>query len=399
MRSGRVSRQSSRQRANGPASSNGGDGDRHRVTCSTCGTDNERGRKFCKECAAPLALVCPGCGAGNAPDAKFCGECAERLVAPSAVATARAPVAERRVVSVLFVDLVGYTGLSDGGDPEDARELLTRYVDLATRVVDRHGGTVEKFIGDAVMAVWGAPTAHEDDAARAVRAGLELVAAVPSLAAGLEARGGVLTGEAAVSIGAVGQGMVAGDLVNTASRLQSAAPPGTVLVGAATQRAASRAVAFEPAGEQLLKGKAAPVPAWRAVRSLTDRDDGASEIPEPAFVGRDDELRLLMDLFQATVRERRARLVSVFGPAGIGKSRLAQELRRAVDASGSIRWHDCRSPNYGEGVSFWAVGEMVRSRCGLAEGDDEATTRARVASTLDGLIPDPEERRWLEPAL
>src|SRR3954452_16646569 len=216
MRSGRVSRQSSRQRANGPASSNGGDGDRHRVTCSTCGTDNERGRKFCKECAAPLALVCPGCGAGNAPDAKFCGECAERLVAPSAVATARAPVAERRVVSVLFVDLVGYTGLSDGLDPEDTRALLTRYVDLANRVVDRHGGMVEKFIGDAVMAVWGAPTAHEDDAARAVRAGLELVAAVPSLAAGLEARGGVLTGEAAVTIGAVGQGMVAGDLVNKA---------------------------------------------------------------------------------------------------------------------------------------------------------------------------------------
>ena len=369
------------------------------MTCSSCGTDNEPGRKFCKECGAPLALVCPGCGAGNAPDAKFCGECAQRLVAPPAVAAATVPVAERRVVSVLFVDLVGYTALSDGGDAEDARELLTRYVDLANRVVARHGGTVEKFIGDAVMAVWGAPMAHEDDAARAVRAGLELVDGVPALAAGLQARAGVLTGEAAVSIGAVGQGMVAGDLVNTASRLQSAAPPGIVLVGAATQRAASRAVAFEPAGEQLLKGKASPVPAWRAVRTLTDRDGGAPELPEPPFVGRDDELRLLADLFHATVRERRARRVSVFGPAGIGKSRLAQELRRAVDGSRSIRWHDGRSPNYGEGVSFWAVGEMVRSRCGLAEGDDETTTRARVASTLEGLIDDPDERRWVEPAL
>jgi tetratricopeptide (TPR) repeat protein len=210
----------------------------------------------------------------------------------------------------------------------------------------------------------------------------------------------VLTGEAAVTIGAVGQGMVAGDLVNTASRLQSAAPPGTVLVGAATQRAASRAIAFEEAGEQLLKGKAAPVAAWRAVRTLTDRDGRSGGIPEPPFVGRDDELRLLTDLFHATVRERRARLVSVFGPAGIGKSRLAQEFLRYVDGLPEpVRWHDGRSPNYGEGVSFWAVGEMVRSRCGLVEGDDEPTTRARVAATLEGLIDDPEERHWLEPAL
>jgi len=169
------------------------------------------------------------------------------------------PVAERRLVSVLFADLVGFTTLAEGLDAEDTRELLSRYFELARNVIGRYGGTVEKFIGDAVMAVWGAPTAHEDDAERAVRAGLELVDTVRVLGPGIQARAAVLTGEGAVTLGAVGQGMVAGDLVNTASRLQSVAVPGTVLVGEATHRAASQAIDFEVAGEQTLKGKAAPV--------------------------------------------------------------------------------------------------------------------------------------------
>jgi class 3 adenylate cyclase len=177
-----------------------------------------------------------------------------------------APVAERRLVSILFADLVGFTTLAEGRDAEDTRDLLSRYFDLSRDVIARYGGTVEKFIGDAVMAVWGAPIAREDDAERAVRAGLELVDAVRSLGPGLAARAGVLTGEAAVTIGATNQGMVAGDLVNTASRLQSVAAPGTVLVGEATERAASRAIAFESAGEQALKGKTLPMPAWRALR-------------------------------------------------------------------------------------------------------------------------------------
>jgi class 3 adenylate cyclase len=172
------------------------------------------------------------------------------------------------VVSVLFADLVGFTTLAEGRDAEETRELLSRYFDLARDVVGRYGGTVEKFIGDAVMAVWGAPVAREDDAERAVRAALELVDAIRSLGHGIQARAGVLTGEAAVTLGATNQGMVAGDLVNTASRLQSVAAPGAVLVGEATQRAASRSIAFEALGEQMLKGKASPVPAWRAVRVI-----------------------------------------------------------------------------------------------------------------------------------
>ena len=387
------------------------------MICSNCGTENEAGRKFCGECATRLAAVCPSCGAANASTSKFCGECATPLVVgavaaatPSATAhpafrtagtASAAPIAELRLVSILFADLVGFTTLAEGRDAEDTRDLLSRYFDISRDVIGRYGGTVEKFIGDAVMAVWGAPIAHEDDAERAVRAGLELVDAVKALGPGIAARAGVLTGEAAVTIGATNQGMVAGDLVNTASRLQSVAAPGTVLVGEATERAASRAIAFEPAGEQTLKGKAAPVPAWRALRLIAQVGGrNRAEALEAPFVGRDDELRLIKDLFHATTRERRARLVSIIGPAGIGKSRLAWEFSKYRDGLVEEVWfHDGRSPAYGEGISFWALGEMVRRRAGLFETDDEPRTRVKIAETVATLVPDEAERRWIEPAL
>jgi len=252
-------------------------------------------------------------------------------------------------VSILFADLVGFTTLAEGRDAEDTRELLSRYFDLSRDVIGRYGGTVEKFIGDAVMAVWGAPTAHEDDAERAVRAGLELVDAVRALGATIQARAGILTGEAAVTIGATNQGMVAGDLVNTASRLQSVAAPGSVLVGEATQRASSKAIVFEPAGEQTLKGKTAPVPAFRALRVVAELGGrNRSESLEAPFVGRDEEFRLLKELYHVTGREQRARLVSVIGPAGIGKTRLAWEFSKYADGlDETTYWHVGRSPAYG----------------------------------------------------
>jgi len=372
------------------------------VICSNCGTENEGQRKFCTECATPLTARCSNCGTANPPTAKFCGECAEPL---SAVAPARdqssAPVAERRLVSVLFADLVGFTPFAEERDAEDVRDTLTRYFDLASEVMTRYGGTVEKFIGDAVMAVWGTPVAHEDDAERAVRAALELVDAVHGLGPTIQARAGVLTGEAATTLGATNQGMVAGDLVNTAARLQSVAPPGAVLVGEATQRAASQAIAFEEAGEQTLKGKASPVPAWRALRVVSERGGrNRSEALEAPFVGRDEEFRLLKDLFHTTGREQRTRLVSIIGPAGIGKSRLAWEFLKYLDGLvENVWWHHGRSPAYGEGITFWALGEMVRARCGLAETDAEATTRAKVGEILAQHVTDPAERRWIEPAL
>ena len=375
------------------------------VTCTACGTQNDTGRKFCLECGASLAAGCPACGSPNPPGARFCGECGARLAGSATEArplTAPAPpVAERRLVSVLFADLVGFTTLAEHRDAEEVRDLLSRYFELSREVVERHGGTVEKFIGDAVMAVWGAPTSHEDDAERAVRTALEIVGEVRGLGPEVHARVGVVTGEAAVTIGAIGEGMVAGDMVNTASRLQGMAPPDVVLVGEATMHAASRAIAFEAAGEQLLKGKAAPVPAWRALRVVAERGGrGRSETVEAPFVGREVELRLLKDLYHATARDRRVRLVSVTGQGGIGKSRLAWEFLKYIDGLvETVYWHHGRSPSYGSGITFWALGEMVRKRAGLAEADDETTTRARIAETAARWIPDEQERRWIEPSL
>ena len=388
------------------------------VTCPSCGTDNGPGARFCTECATPLLAPCPACGNTNPPGSKFCAECATPLdpgarraaagsQRPGPLGPGRAPlavpepVAERRLVSVLFADLVGFTPFAAERDAEDVREALTRYFDLAGDVIGQYGGTVEKFIGDAVMAVWGAPVAREDDAERAVRAALELVDAVRTLGPGIQARAGVLTGEAAVTLGATNQGMVAGDIVNTASRLQSVATAGTVLVGEATERAASGAIVFEEAGEHSLKGKVSPVPAWRAVRVVAQRGGrNRSDTLEAPFVGRDEELRQLKDLFAATGRERRPRLVSVIGPAGIGKTRLAWELQKYLDGLvENVWWHAGRSPAYGDGITFWALGEMIRGRAGLAEGDDEATTRERIAETVRTHVTDPAEAAWIEPAL
>ncbi|MEK6720685.1 MAG: adenylate/guanylate cyclase domain-containing protein [Chloroflexota bacterium] len=389
------------------------------MICGACGTENRTGRKFCSECAAALSVACPSCGAANEPSEKFCGECATPLAPgaaprvspgpPGSSATGPAsgprptsgPVAERRLVSVLFADLVGFTPFAEERDAEDVRDTLNRYFEVASEVITRYGGTVEKFIGDAVMAVWGAPVARENDAERSVRAALELVDAVRALGPGIQARAGVLTGEAAVTIGATNQGMVAGDLVNTAARLQSVAQPGTVLVGEPTMRAASGAIAFEEAGEQALKGKAAPVPAWRALRVVAEIGGrNRSDALEAPFVGRDDELRLLKELFHATGREGKARLVSVIGPAGIGKSRLSWEFSKYADGVvENVWWHTGRSPSYGEGITFWALGEMVRRRSGLVETDDERTTRSKIAESLATHVPDEAERRWIEPAL
>jgi class 3 adenylate cyclase/tetratricopeptide (TPR) repeat protein len=380
------------------------------VFCSNCGTENKSGRKFCVQCASPLGIVCPKCGTLAEPGDKFCGNCATALQPPTTLAAPTVasgaagsvpPVSERRLVSVLFADLVGFTPFAEERDPEAVRDVLSRYFDIAREVVERHGGSIEKFIGDAVMAVWGTPIAHEDDAERAVRTGLELVDAVRGLAPGIEARAGVLTGDAAVSLGAVGQGMVAGDLVNTAARLQSVAPAGTVLVGEATMRSTSASIAFEPVGEQQLKGKSAPVAAWQALRVIAQRGGrGRAETLEPPFVGREEELRLLKDLLHATGRERRARLVSITGPAGIGKSRLAWEFEKYIDGVvENVYWHRGRSPSYGEGITFWALGEMVRRRAGLAENDDEPTTRQRIAETVRQYVAGEADRDWVEPAL
>jgi class 3 adenylate cyclase len=311
-------------------------------------------------------------------------------------------VAERRVCSVLFCDVVGFTPLSEARDPESVRELLSQYFGVARTVIGRYGGVVEKFIGDAVMAVWGTPTATEGDAERAVLAGLDLVAAVAELGdgagvPGLAARAGVVTGEVAVTLGAAGEGMVAGDAVNTAARVQAAAEPGQVLADGATQRLAGGGVGFAEAGEHVLKGKAEPARLWRAIRVLagmggSQRVDGL----EAPLTGRDAELRTIRELFHAAAERRVPRLVLVSGPAGVGKSRLGWEFEKYVDGlAESTWWHRGRCLSYGEGVAFWALAEIVRQRLGIAEEDPAGVAAEKLAAGLDRFVPDPGERPYV----
>jgi class 3 adenylate cyclase/tetratricopeptide (TPR) repeat protein len=380
------------------------------MICQSCGAENRADAKFCNECGAKLALVCPN-GHPVSPTAKFCDECGAALRAqPTAKeqrpAVQHAPASERRLVSVLFADLVGFTTLSESRDAEEVRELLSRYFDTCRRLITRYGGTVEKFIGDAVMAVWGTPIAREDDAERAVRAALELVDAVTALggevgAPDLRARAGVLTGEAAVTIGSTSEGMVAGDLVNTASRVQSAAEPGTVFVGESTRRSTDAAIVFESAGTHTLKGKAEPMELWRAVRVVAGI--GGNYKPsglEPPFTGRDRELRQVKDLFHGTIEDKKAHLVSVIGIGGIGKSRLAWEFFKYIDGQADVVfWHRGRCLSYGEGVAYWALAEMVRMRAQIVEGEDQPTASAKLRAAVEQYVPDADERKWIEPRL
>jgi class 3 adenylate cyclase/predicted ATPase len=379
------------------------------MPCPSCGAENRESAKFCAKCGRALTLSCPSCGSPYVAGDLFCVECGSRLTdlspSPAAPAVARAsreaPTAERRLVSVLFADLVGFTMISESRDSEDARELLSRYAELSRTLINRYGGTVEKFIGDAVMAVWGTPTATEDDAERAVRAALELVASVPELDPALQARAGVLTGEAAVTIGAEGEGMVAGDLVNTASRIQTVAEAGTVLVGEATRRASEQAIVFENAGAHELKGKAEPLPLWRALRVVSGvRGTLKSSGLEAPFVGRDRELKLIKELFHVCAEDRRAHLVSVTGIAGIGKSRLAWEFYKYFDGIVDlVWWHRGRCLAYGEGVAYWALADMVRMRCRIGEDEEPSSARQKLEATLHEHLLDPQERSFVEPRL
>jgi class 3 adenylate cyclase len=373
------------------------------MTCPGCRTDVRAGLKFCPTCGTRLALSCPACSAPAEIGARFCGECGTDLQAARPPAAATAPaildngvvsspaaVSERRVVSVLFADLVGFTPLSEGLDPEEVRELLGRYFDAARQVIGRYGGTVEKFIGDAVMAVWGTPMAREDDAERAVRAALELVAAIPAIGGktgDLKVRAGVVTGEAATTVGAEGQGLAAGDVVNTASRIQSVAPPGGVLVDDATRRATERPIAYDDAGTRELKGKAEPVHVWQAMRVVAGiRGAARTAALEPPFVGRDAELRLVKELFHNAVAEGRARFVSVVGAAGVGKSRLSWEFDKYVDGlAEGVLWHYGRCLSYGEArqaAPHRAALRRRRRRAALAGTAPRSSARPRRPQRL-----------------
>ncbi len=308
------------------------------------------------------------------------------------------------MTSVLFGDIVGFTPLSESRDAEDVRELLSEYFAQCRTIVARYGGTIEKFIGDAVMAVWGVPVAHEDDAERAVRAGLELVHAIAGMgedigAPGLAMRVGVVTGEVAVTVGATAEGMVAGDAVNTAARVQSTAQPGQVWVDDTTRSLTMAAISYRDEGGHELKGKAEPLHLWSA-RAVIAEVGGGQRVDglEAPLTGRDRDLRLLKELFHATEDSGQPRLLVLDGEPGVGKSRLAWEFEKYIDGlTASVWWHRGRCLSYGDGAAFWALSEAVRGRLGLVESDTGPVIGEHLEQWLTACVGDESERDWLRP--
>jgi class 3 adenylate cyclase/tetratricopeptide (TPR) repeat protein len=296
---------------------------------------------------------------------------------------------ERKVITVLFADLVGFTSLAERLDPEDVETELQRFHSRMRHELERFGGTVEKFIGDAAMAVFGAPLVHEDDPERAVRAAL----AVRDWALaeeGLELRVGITTGEALVKLDArpeSGEGMAVGDVVNTAARLQAAAPVNGILVGEQTFRATERAIEYRKTGPVEAKGKAQPVGAYEALAARSHLGVDVEQAPRTAFVGRERELVLLREAFERAREDRELQLVTLVGVPGIGKSRIVYELSRIVDLDPElVTWRQGRCLPYGDGVSFWALGEMVKAEAGILESDGPEAAAAKLAGAVASLV-------------
>jgi class 3 adenylate cyclase/tetratricopeptide (TPR) repeat protein len=337
---------------------------------------------------------CPACGHANEDGAKFCSECGAALATKRAVTHE-----ERKVVTALFVDLVGFTSRSEQLDPEDVRALLSPYYARLRSELERFGGTVEKFIGDAVMALFGAPVSHEDDPERAVRAALAIRDWVRGEDA-IQVRIAVNTGEALVTLGArpsEGEGMAAGDVINTAARLQSAAPVNGVLVGERTYRATSRVIDYAVAEPVTAKGKEQSVPAWEALQPRSRFGVDVPDVARAALVGRERELAVLRDSLSRMRVERAPQLLTLIGVPGIGKSRLLYELSELVDEeSDIISWRQGRSLPYGEGVSFWALAEIMKAQAGILDSDASDVTERKLAEAVTAALPDGAEAEWVQ---
>jgi DNA-binding SARP family transcriptional activator/class 3 adenylate cyclase len=339
--------------------------------------------------------VCSSCGTETQPGVRFCPECTS-----SNTTTAPAPREERKVVTVLFADLVGFTSRSEQLDPEDVRAFQSPYYARLRVELERFGGTVEKFIGDAVMALFGAPVAHEDDPERAVRAALAIRDWVLEQEAGLQLRIAVNTGEVLVALGAQpnqGEGMASGDVVNTTARLQAAAPVNGILVGETTYRATSQVIDYRPAEPVAAKGKPGPVPAWEALEARSRFGVDLAHTSRMPLVARTHELEVLTDALARVRRERSPQLVTIVGVPGIGKSRLVAELFQVVaDDPELIYWRQGRSLPYGEGVTFWALGEMVKAQAGILETDSPEQAEQKLHASVAELIPQAADAQWIE---
>ena len=345
-------------------------------------------------------MMCASCGREVPGEFPFCPFCGAALDA----AAVGSVVQERKVVSVLFCDLVGFTAASEQADPEEVAARVAPYHAAVRERIEAFGGTVEKFIGDAVMAVFGAPVAHEDDAERAVRAGLAVLEVLEGLNAAdgtlaLSVRVGVNTGEAVVSLGAkpeLGEGMVTGDVVNTAARIQAQAPVDGVAVGEGTFRATERVFEWEPLDPIDAKGKSQPLPLWRALRPTARFGSDVIRSMTTPLVGRDIDLTLVRGAFDKVVAERSVQLVTIVGEPGVGKSRLVAELGAHVDALPVlVRWRQGRCLPYGDGITFWPLAEILKAHAGIFESD----TPEVASEKLDLVLPDVEDRPWLRARL
>jgi class 3 adenylate cyclase/predicted ATPase len=376
--------------------------------CTSCGTENPHDARFCMQCGTGLARSCPSCATDNPPQARFCMSCGAgldqdaatagpsggrtELSAPAPFTEPPLPPDERRMVSVLFADLSGYTSIAENLDPEALKGLVERCLRRLGGEVIAHGGTVDKYIGDNVMALFGAPTAHEDDPERAVRAGLGMQAAMDeinertSLENGITfaLRVGVNTGE--VAAGAVGDGYtVIGGAVNVAARLQAAARPGTVTVGERTFRGTRGSIGYSQLDPLTLKGKAEPVPAWEATGPLA-RPGLTGRHTDSPFVGRDDELDLLQQLYLRVQRESRPHLVTLVGQAGVGKSRLLREAGARLDECETApTFRKGRSLPYGTGLVYWALGEVIRTEADIHDDDSSDVAWHKLVSSIEAL--------------
>jgi class 3 adenylate cyclase len=362
-------------------------------TCPRCGTPRAPSQRFCGGCGAPLARRCRACGTENPPDFRFCGTCGAALEPPPEPFARRDEVEERRWATVLFADLSGFTNLSERSDVEDVRDLVDRCARLLGEVVARYGGSVDSVIGDAVLAVFGAPVAHEDDAERAVRAALEMQQRSTEEAdafGSLPLRVGVNTGEVMFApVGPDGRRgqTVLGDVVNTAARLQTSAPVGTVLVGEATWRESRRAIRYDAVEPFFVKGKQDPLYAWVArdvVAAPADRP--VSDVP---MVGRERELDVLRSAWARVVVDRQPQSVAILGPAGIGKTRLGREFRTHLEAHG-VRVLVGRCLPYGESAGYGAFAALVKAAAGIFESDSLDQARAKLRALVSGLVPGAE---------
>ncbi len=365
------------------------------MSCAACGFENDAGARFCAGCGSPLGPVCESCGSHVEDRFAFCPTCGTVLTGEQ-----REPSEERRFVSVLFADLVGSTELAEQLDPEDVRAFLGTVFENLRVELERYGGTVEKFIGDAVVAIFGAPVAHEDDPERAVRAALAVRSRVEELNAAdiggeLHMRIGVNSGVAAVALQARpdgGEWMAAGDVVNTCARLQSAAPVDGILVGEATYRTTRDTIEYREVEPVRAKGKAEPVPAWEVVAARgTARPTVQRDAP---LVGRANEVALLQEALARLRSQRSPELVTLLGAPGIGKSRLVLEFACLLDEDVTLL--EGRSLPYGGGITFWALAEMAKSHAGIHDADDAATAEAKLRASVSELIADAEEARWVE---